>query len=313
MQEGIYSHSLKEQTRDSDMNIAIAGATGYLGAKLVERLLAPDTQQICENNLLLIVRDKSSVPKTITKQGNVLICNINEDLLHDSVVNFCPDIIFCTTCCYETDPDYLYKTVDSNYVFPAKLLQIVAALKKKAKFFFIGTSLPPSLNLYALTKNQFADLGFFFHQVGKIEFVNILLENFYGINEPKNRFITRSILKLKANQDLLLTEGTQRRDFIFIEDVVEILMFLVDHKKTAILAESGYAIPIGTGVAPSIKEIMMFLHEETHSKSVLKFGALKMRENEPSTKADLSILRKLGFKKPLTHWQDGMKKVIESI
>ena len=296
------------------MNIIITGATGYLGAKLVERLLIPTyTKQICENNLLLIVRNKSFIPKIINKHKNIIICNINENLLHDSVLSFSPDIIISTTCCYETDPEYLYKTVDSNYVFPAKLLQIAANLAKIVKFFSIGTSLPPSLNLYALTKNHFAELGNYFNQIGKIEFVNILLENFYGINEPSNRFITRSILQLKANQDLLLTEGTQRRDFIFIEDVVEILLFLVAHRETSILAESGYAIPIGSGVAPSIKEIMMFLHKETHSKSVLKFGALKMRENEPNTKADLSVLRKFGYIKPLTYWQDGMRKVIESI
>jgi len=296
------------------MNIVITGATGYLGSKLVERLLDPPPLAVnCENNLLLIVRNKSFVPKKINKMKNVLICNINEDSLHDSVVSFSPDIIFSTTCCYETDPEFIYKTVDSNYVFPAKLLQIAATLTKAVRFFSIGTSLPSSLNLYTLTKNHFAELGFYFQQIGKIEFVNILLENFYGINEPDNRFITRSILRLKANQDLLLTEGTQRRDFIFIDDVVEILKFLVDHKETGILAEFGYAIPIGTGVAPSIREVIVFLHNEIHSKSALKFGAVEMRKNEPSTMADLSILKKLGFIKPLMYWQDGMRKVIESI
>lgn len=261
----------------------------------------------------MIVRDESSVLRTVKKQKNIYFCNIYNDSLHDCIVNFSPDIIFCTTCCYETNPEYLYKTVDSNYVFPARLLQITATLEKTVRFFSIGTSLPPSLNLYSLTKKHFAELGVFFHRIGRIEFINILLESFYGINEPSNRFITRSILQLKANKELLLTEGIQKRDFIFIDDVIEVLLFLVDNKETEILIESGYTVPVGTGIAPSIKEIILFLYNEIHSKSALKFGAVKMRDNEPSTKADLSVLRKLGFSKQLTYWQDGMKKVIGSI
>ncbi|GHU16253.1 hypothetical protein FACS1894163_05260 [Spirochaetia bacterium] len=295
------------------MNIIIAGATGYLGSRLVERLCSypppPD-----RHNILLILRDESRLSEILRDQRNVSICNINDEFLQNRIREFSPDIVFCTTCCYETDPEYLYKTVDANYVFPAQILQIAATLGTKlVRFISIGTSLPSSLNLYSLTKKHFAELGVFFQQAGRIEFINLHLESFYGINEPKNRFVTRSVLQLKFNQDLLLTEGTQRRDYIFIDDVIEVLYFLLDCKKIALLADSGYNIPVGTGIAPSIKEIILFLSEEIHSQSKLKFGAIEMRKNEPSTKADLSILRKLGFSRSLTFWQDGMRQVIGSI
>lgn len=298
------------------MNIIIAGATGYLGGKFIESLLyfpPPILNVYLEYNILILLREESLLPEALKNNINVSICNINNDSLQDSINNFSPDIIFCSTCCYETDPEYLYKTVDANYVFPARLLQIAATLEKTIRFISIGTSLPPSLNLYTLTKKHFAELGVFFHEAGNIEFINISLESFYGINEPSNRFITRSIIQLKSNQDLLLTKGIQKRDFIYIDDVIDILLFLVDCKETSILAKSEYTVPVGTGIAPSIKEIILFLYDETHSKSNLKFGAVKMRKDEPSTAADLCILRKLGYSKPLTHWHDGMRKVIGSI
>jgi CDP-paratose synthetase len=134
-----------------------------------------------------------------------------------------------------------------------------------------------------------------------------LLESFYGIDEPKNRFITRSILRLKSNHDLLLTEGTQKRDYIFVDDVVEIMYFL----SACAIAKDVCDIPIGTGIAPAIKEIIFFLCHATGSKSNLKFGAIELREHEPSTVADLSVIRRLGYLKPLMCWQDGMKKLIE--
>ena len=165
------------------------------------------------------------------------------------------------------------------------------------------------LNLYSLTKKQFAELGTFFHKKGEIKFVNLLLESFYGIDEPKNRFITRSILQLKSNQDLLLTKGTQKRDYIFIDDVVDIMYFL----STCVINEDVCDISVGTGIASAIKEIVLFLHRETDSESNLKFGAIEMREHEPSTVANLSVIRQLGYSKPLIHWQDGMKKLIEAL
>jgi CDP-paratose synthetase len=297
------------------MNIIIAGADGYLGFMLSERIYSYFHNN--SNNkftILLIFKNESFLSEELLNKDNISICNINNILLQKQILNFSPDIIFCTTCCYETEPENLNRTIDANYVFPARLLQIASLVKVKiVKFISIGTSLPSTLNLYSLTKNHFVGLGIWFHKAGIINFINIALESFYGINEPNDRFISRSILQLKANDDLLLTEGIQKRDFIIIDDVIEILLFLVECKETSILDEFYNTISVGTGIAPSIKEVILFLYNELNSKSILKFGMIEMRRNEPSTIADLSVLRNLGFTKPLLHWKDGMKKVIGSI
>jgi CDP-paratose synthetase len=290
------------------MKILIAGATGYLGSRLAEMFLYSPRSPFLHNELLLLVRNKNNLSKNFQYRNNILICEIYGESLEKRIEEFSPDVVYCTTCCYETDSEYLLKTIDANYVFPSQILRIIAGLKTKpVRFISVGTSLPPSLNLYSLTKKQFAELGKFFHKKVKIEFVNLLLESFYGINEPENRFITRSILQLKSNQDLLLREGTQKRDYVFIDDVVDIMYFL----STCVINNDLSDIPVGTGIAPTIKDIIMFLHGETSSMSNLKFGAIEMREDEPSTMADLSVIRQLGYSKPLVHWQDGMKKLIE--
>jgi CDP-paratose synthetase len=294
------------------MKVLIAGATGYLGNRLAEMFLCPPPpyKQHSQNELLLLVRNKDTLPKNLHGRDNISICEIQHDTLEERIKEFSPNVVYCTTCCYETDSEYLLKTIDANYVFPSQILKIIAGLETRpVRFISIGTSLPPSLNLYSLTKKQFAEVGKLFHQKMKVEFVNLLLESFYGIDEPKNRFITRSILQLKANQDLLLTEGIQKRDYIFIDDVIEIMYFL----STCVLKTEICDISVGTGLDPAIKEIILFLYRETGSRSNLKFGAIKMREHEPSTVADISFIRQLGYSKPLTYWKDGMKKVIESL
>jgi CDP-paratose synthetase len=184
---------------------------------------------------------------------------------------------------------------------------------KRVRFISVGSSIPSNLNLYSLTKKQFSEIGIFFHQLRKIEFVNLLLESFYGIDEPHDRFITNSILKLKSNQELPLTEGIQKRDYILIDDVIEILFFLLDCDLSSGVFHSEITIPVGSGISPSIKEIILFLHGETKSSSSLLFGAKPMRENEPSTVANLSMLRSIGFNKKITPWKDGMRKVIKGL
>jgi CDP-paratose synthetase len=261
------------------------------------------------NTILLLVRDKNRLSENFHCGENISICEIYGESLEKSIKEFSPDVVYCTTCCYETDSEYLLKTIDANYVFPSQILKTIAGLNiKPVRFISVGTSLPPSLNLYSLTKKQFAELGNFFHKKAKIDFFNLLLESFYGIDEPKQRFITRSILQLKSNQDLLLTKGTQKRDYIFIDDVVEIMYFL----SSCVINRDICDIPVGTGIAPAIKEIISFLYRETGSKSNLRFGAIEMREHEPSTVADIAMLRQLGYSKPLIHWQDGMRKLIEA-
>jgi CDP-paratose synthetase len=292
------------------MNIIITGGTGYLGYKIMNSFLYPGDK----NNIMLLVRDKRKLPD-IAKYQAVKIYEIFNNNLQVIIKEFDPDLIFSTTCCYETDPEYLCKTIDANYVFPARLLQAIIFFNttKVIRFISISTSLPSDLNLYSLTKWQFSDIGKYFSRYKNIEFINILLESFYGLDEPKNRFISRSILLLKANKELLLTDGIQMRDYIYINDVIKVLYFIANRKVSYFKSMGIIDIPLGSGCAPSIKEIILFLSREIRSKSIIKFGAIPMRPNEPNTRADLSVLREIGYSGKIIAWREGMKKMTRGI
>ncbi len=288
------------------MKIAITGASGYIGFKLLSRFLEDG------NKLLAITRSSNPKILSLTKKysANLEICELDVDDLFFCIHKFTPDAIISTSCCYESDPKFLTKTVTSNYIFPAQLLKSALQLEKKIRFISIGTSLPENLNLYSLTKKQFAELGAFFSKTGKIQFINILSESFYGADEPANRFIKASILSLLANKDLNVTEGTQHRDYVSIEDVINILVFLTN---TDSMTDSYYDIPLGSGTAPSIRDILEFLKQECHSEASIHFGAIASRPHEPSTRADLSKLKELGYKKDPIVWKDGMIAMIKEL
>lgn len=82
-----------------------------------------------------------------------------------------------------------------------------------------------------------------------------------------------------------------------------------DHKY--VYSHFGYNL-IGTGIAPSISELIDFIWEKTEKKSIVNKGAVPMRLNEPDCIADRSeVLRILNYK-PI-YWKDGISKMIDEI
>jgi len=298
------------------MKIAVSGATGYIGFHLIRKLLSDG------DTVLAITRklNEKLIALAYLYTDTLFFCELISDDAFIIIEQFCPEVIYSTTCCYETDMDFLEKTVDANYVFPAYLLKSVVHLNNCQKqscisgggrrFINLGTSLPAELNLYSLTKKQFAELGELFANMGKVQFVNILLESFYGSDEPKSRFILSSVLKLFNNHDLNVTLGTQRRDYIAAEDVIDILSYL---SKAEGLDKGYNAISVGSGCSPSIREILEYLKEIIKSDSTINFGAVPFRINEPNTKADLTNLRKIGYTKELIYWKDGLRMLVEEL
>lgn len=284
------------------MNVLISGASGYLAKKIVEKFLTTD------NQILVILRSQNSFYLHTLDENKPQVLFLTDPLFEQKISDFNPDVVYSTTCCYETESNFLDKTIDANYVFPAYLLRIITHIKRdqRIRFISIGSSLPPALNLYSLTKYQFSEIGRFFAGNGKVQFINVLLESFYGPGEPDNRFISRSIKQLRNNDTLYLTEGYQKRDYIHVNDVVDVLLYLANCCISFDEQRNFITVPVGTGIAPSIREIITFLKLYMNSDSVLNFGSVPLRPNEPNTMADLTILRNLGYNKEFILWQQGM-------
>ena len=130
---------------------------------------------------------------------------------------------------------------------------------------------------------------------------------YYGSDEPQDRFIPSTISKMISGDVVNTTYGTQLRDIIAVDDVVNLIIGVIDREF------SGFnSIDIGTGIAPSISELIDFIWEKTEKKSIVNKGAVPMRLNEPDCIADRSeVLRILNYK-PI-YWKDGISKMIDEI
>jgi len=177
-------------------------------------------------------------------------------------------------------------------------------------FLNTDTILDKYLNLYALSKNQLLQWGKFFSMHERIRFGNIRLEHFYGPDDDPTKFSTYVINGCLQNvSELKLTKGEQKRDFIYIDDVV--LAYMVLLEKMDSFNNSFLEFDVGSGSSVSIREFVETVHCLTASKTRLLFGALPYREGEVMhSEADISRLAALG-------WQcrydieTGLRQVIE--
>ncbi len=66
----------------------------------------------------------------------------------------------------------------------------------------------------------------------RIKVVNLKLEHMYGPKDDDSKFVTWITNQMLNNiSSIDLTEGTQKRDFIYIDDVVDAYMLMLEKSK----------------------------------------------------------------------------------
>lgn len=280
------------------MRIMILGGNGYLGRHLSDYLKKTGVE------VVRTVRDTTQVGEEqlgeMISSDLLVIKKELRDNEYDAIIN-------CVVV-YEKKDTTLHEIIEANLVFALSVLDYAVESGVK-KFVTIDTSLPKELNLYSFTKKSFADYGRFYVQKYGINFINIELEMFYGEDEPENRFLVYCCRKMIQGEELLLTDGTQKRDIIYISDVCRAIKVLLDAS-----LEGFHSVPVGSGKAIRIREIIEYMHRYLQSESRLCFGAIPKRLGEPDCEANIRLLSSLGFEceyfweKGIEHFCDGMRE-----
>lgn len=278
------------------MKILILGGTGYLGGKMIRKLVQADCKIYCVRCQGESVTHLTEFCSRITFLSNELaeIEALMKQVKLDWVLNF--------AAVYQKENVRLSKIVDVNMVFALQTLNLAVENGVK-NYLTIDTALPDRFNLYSFSKKRFAEFGKFYTEIYHTNFYNVVVEMFYGPDEPINRFLHQCIDKMHRNEDLLLTQGTQKRDIVHIEDVCQALLCIMNSG-----LEGYQRIEVGTGETPSIREIIEYMKDITGSKSKLLFGAIPMRENEPDSCTDISMLESIGFRVNYP-WKSGIKEI----
>jgi nucleoside-diphosphate-sugar epimerase len=157
---------------------------------------------------------------------------------------------------------------------------------------------------------QFLDWLYYFKS--NINCFNLSLEHFYGPGDSDGKFTTYIIRELVKNtKQINLTPGKQKRDFIYIDDVVSAFICIIDVIKNYKTGEI-HNIQIGSGVNTSIYDFANLVKNIVGNNNTnLNFGAIPYRENEVmQSDVNLDNILKLGWL-PKVSLQKGLEKTIK--
>ena len=269
--------------------ILLTGVTGFLGSHLAKKLLSVGHEVVA-------LKRKTSSIRRIEPIASEMTLLDSDGADFDALFNENPNIdaIIHTATSYGRQNETVSDIFTSNTMFPLHLLD---AGSRAGVPLFINTDtiLDKYLNLYSLSKNQLLQWGTFFSIHKRVKFINLKLEHFYGLNDDPTKFTAFIIDNCIRNiSEIKLTSGEQKRDFIYIDDVVSAYIKILDN--TFDSDKSFIEYDVGSGQSVSIREFVETVHKLTSSQTILNFGAIPYREGEiMNSTADTSGLLALGW------------------
>ena len=285
--------------------ILITGATGYLGSYLAKALVA-------QGHKLIVFKRKNSSLKRIESIVPVVALYNTENLNYSIPFNAHGkiDAVIHTATNYGRHGEMPSEVFEANTGFPLRLMDAANATGVGV-FINTDTILDKYLNLYSLSKRQLLEWGRFFCDHNKMFFVNMRLEHFYGPGDEDSKFTTHVMNSCLRNvPELKLTLGEQKRDFIYIDDVISAYLIILD--KLAGFPDFFNDFQVGSGAAVSIRDFVEKVHHLSDSQTQLAFGSMPYRKGEVmSSQANVEPLVKLGWSCK-TNLEQGLKLVIES-
>lgn len=298
--------------------VFITGATGFIGSHLARRLASNGAivYALCRKDSdtwrLKGCLSKLEIVEGDITDGQRLIVILNkirpQKCFHLAAYGVNPP---------QNDP---YITINTNIVGTNNLVQALRDVNLECMVNFGSCveygdvekpipedSLPNPNNLYAASKSASGLLCNIFYKLQGIPIVTLRLFTPYGPFEPSYRLIPITIIRALQGKELLLTEGEQKRDFVFIDDIIEACI------SAAITKEAlGKTINLGTGKGYSIKETVTTCLNLMGNPIKPVFGALPYREHEMfNLCADTAKAKDILGWTYTTELKEGLMKTIE--
>ncbi|APW62842.1 ADP-glyceromanno-heptose 6-epimerase [Paludisphaera borealis] len=312
--------------------IAITGAAGFIGSNLAHRLsrLGHD---------LLLVDD----PPTAAKAVNWAGLGRFQFIPLDQFLGDLPDLdrsveaVFHLGACSsttETDWSYLLR---NNVEYTRRLWEWCAEVG--LPFYYASSAAtygdgsqgfsdhtPPTelrpLNLYGKSKNDFDVWALAEVAKGAPEpagWAGLKFFNVYGPRErhkgkmasvvwhARRQILETGEVRLFRSNDPTYPDGGQRRDFVFVEDCIDHMLWLWEHPDTTGVYNSG------TGVARTFQDLVLAVFAALEREPRIQFIDMPAelgKQYQNYTQAEMSKLRDAGCSKPATTLEEGVRRTL---
>lgn len=257
------------------MNVLITGGNGFLGSNIARRLLKEDHKVYIFSNNINNIED--ILPQVIFDYSNTK----SLPTFRKRIQAFSPDIVIhCGWSGGNSHNDInslnqFYDNIDPSI----KLLELLGQLDKKPKFIGFGSfaeygnmNTPVSeevqelpTNLYGVSKYTFKKYSEILCSRYEMEWVWIRPCYVYGPGDVGTRLIPSITKKFLNNETVILNECTSIADYIYIDDFVNSIYFLI-------LTEHTGVYNICSGKQYKIRDIVEQVYKQVGSSSIIEFN-----------------------------------------
>ncbi|MDO8658184.1 MAG: SDR family NAD(P)-dependent oxidoreductase [Candidatus Levybacteria bacterium] len=300
-------------------SVLVTGGSGFIGTNLIRKLLSLNYNvNLLTRSSTNLWRIKNVLPKIKIYEASIL----DKQSLSKTVRKINPNFIIhlATYTQYRNQHDYR-QMIETNINGTLNLLEATKDIEYSA-FLNTGSSseygikdspmretdtLEP-ISFYAATKASATLLCQVFAREYQKSIVTLRPFSVYGPFEEEKRFIPTIINAIIKTLPIKLTGGSERRDFIFIDDVVDI--YINSMKKGKEL--SGQILNMGTGIEYTNDEVVETLFNATGKKVKIEKGAYPKRLwDTPHWVADIQKVQEALIWKPRFSLKEGLKKTYE--
>ena len=274
--------------------ILLTGATGFLGSHLLKTLVNKGYK------VVVLKRSTSDMWRLKGFEHTFKSYDIDRVPLQKVFEDQYIDTIIHTACVYGRKGESMQQILETNLMFGIELLN--KGISFNTQTFFNTSSLYATLskclNYYTLSKVQFDE--WLKMASDKIQVLNMKVELMFGEQDADNKLTSWILSQFKENKtEVNLTSGVQKRDFIYIDDIVSAYTTCLDNIS---ILKSFNDIDVATGRLTSIRDFIELIkdsYEKITNKKLstsLNFGALPDREGElMEPQVDNSRLCSLGW------------------
>jgi nucleoside-diphosphate-sugar epimerase len=245
--------------------ILVIGATGYIGRKIIHRFYDEKFKVYALSRFSSHVDNEFSSKRAIEMITSREIRDIVEEVRSTKF-----DIIINAACSYGKDNEPYSEIKYVNFTLPIKIFEALTLSDQESSIFVnLGTVLEESESYYAATKQNLSNgLWKLAEQNRQTNLIDLKIGQVYGgLNNGKN-FINETIDScIKNVSEIRLKNGGQKRDFIYIDDLVEILFRLI---KKASNFHFIKPVPIASREPKTIEEVVRLIKFISNSKLKIK-------------------------------------------
>jgi nucleoside-diphosphate-sugar epimerase len=289
--------------------ILLTGCTGFLGSRLLERFLREGEEVVATK------RSFSNLSRLAAVAGHPRLKLVDLDRSEpERLFEHGPvDTIVHAATQYGRTATPLYSILEANLILPLRLAELgirhgTRCFINTDSYFNKANHSYSNLLDYALSKKSL--LTWLDKLSGRLRIINAVLEHIYGPHDSESKFVEGLIrqIAIRKVDRFPMTHGHQKRDFVYLGDVVDAYWLLISHGRTHDFHYKSFEI--GTGTGTPVRDFALSVKRQSGSHTTLGFGDIEYRGDEiMNSTAETSPLRELGWR-PSTSVEEGIAEVL---